>query len=500
MDSKRLSINLIANLLSYGIATVLSFCLTPFFVRNLGKEIYGFYGIANSFVSYITVISIALNSMASKYITVELVKGNNRKANQYYTSIFYSNIILSLFLLPFLVIIIINLNCILSISEVYVFSVQLLFVFVFGAMLIRFVTSIYGCATYASNRMDLRAYTDMAKSVLRLFLFLALFIIFKPSIVYLGLVLLILEIFNSVVQFVLAKKLTPELRIQKQNNRFTLVFDTLKVGMWNSLNQLGDLLLSSSDLVVSNMLLGEAASGNISIIKTMPSLISGVITAINGVFMPRVAHRYAEGNNEIMISEVKRSQKIMGAFVTPICILLVIFGRDFYNLWVPGNDIDLLMRLSAFDVSRMLIIGVTWPVINLNIVMDKVKIPSVMVILSGVLNIISMFILVRFTNLGIFTIVITTLVLTILFYGIFIPVYPCKYLEISKITFVGPVFRMIIVVLFSFLLIIPIHNLLVVSCWMEFVLYGGVCAIIAFMISFFVFFGPKQIYRFVILR
>ena len=155
MDKKRLSINLVANLLSYGIATVLSFCLTPFLVRNLGKEIYGFYGIANSFVSYITVVSVALNSMAAKYITVELINGNKNKAKQYYTSIFFSNVVLCLILTPILVLIVLNLKSILSISSSYIVDVQILFTLIFAAMLLRFITSIYGCATYASNRIVL---------------------------------------------------------------------------------------------------------------------------------------------------------------------------------------------------------------------------------------------------------------------------------------------------------------------------------------------------------
>ncbi len=493
MDKKRLSVNLVANLLSYGVATVLSFCLTPYLVRNLGKEVYGFYGIANSFVSYITVISIALNSMASKYITVELVKGNKERAKQYYTSIFFSNIVLCLILTPILVIVVLNLSRLLSISEYYVVDVQILFALIFAAMLLRFITSIYGCSTYASNRMDLRAYTEMAKSLLRLGLYLILFTVFKPSIIYLGIVLFLLELFNSAVQIVLAVKLTPELKIKKIYNSVSLVKSTLKVGIWNSVNQLGDLLLSSSDLVVSNVLLGEIASGNISIIKTMPSLISGVITAINGVFMPRVAHRYAENDTAKLVDEVKNSQRIMGAMVTPIVLLLIVFGYDFYNLWVPGNDIHLLMTLSGLDIVRMLIIGVTWPVANLNIVMDKVKLPSILVIVTGILNILSMIVLVGYTDIGIYSIVVTTLVLTSLFYGIFIPIYPCKELKISWRTFYGAVFRMLIVSILTVILIKPIHSMVSVDNWIDFFFYGGICAIIAFLVSATIFIGPQKI-------
>lgn len=492
MGKERLSINLASNIFSYAISIVLSFFVTPFLVNNLGKEVYGFYGIANNFVSFITIISVALNSMASKYITVELVRGNKKRANKYYTSIFFSNVVLCLILTPFLVLLVFNLQSVLSISDSYLGSVQILFALIFGAMLLRFVTSIYGCATYASNRMDLRAYTEMIKSVLRLILYAVIFMVFHPSIVYVGIVLFLLELFNSVAQIYLAKRLIPDLHIEQKYFNRQLVLDTLKVGVWNSVNQLGDLLLSSSDLIMANLLLGESASGNISIVKTMPSLISGVITAVNAVFMPRIAHRYGKGHKSELIKEVQNSQKILGAIVTPIIILLIVFGNDFFCLWVPGNDSQLLMQLSALDVSRMLIIGVVWPVSNLNIVLDKVKIPSLLVIACGGSNIVSMIFLVNYTKIGIYSILVTTLIITILFYGIFIPLYPCKLLNISWKSFYKPVVQMLVASVLIFGCIFFIHDFVEIYNWLQFLLYGGICAICAYMISFLIFIGPKK--------
>ena len=104
---------------------------------------------------------------------------------------------------------------------------------------------------------------------------------------------------------------------------------------------------------MTNILLGELASGNISIIKTMPALISGVITAVNSVFMPRVARKYASDDTNTVIKEIQMSQEIMGTIVTPIIIVLIIFGYDFFSLWVPGNDIKLLTILSGLDISRI---------------------------------------------------------------------------------------------------------------------------------------------------
>ena len=82
MESKKqLSINLIANVAAYSVNIIISFFMTPYLIRVLGKEAYSFYPIANNFVQYMGIITVALNSMASRFITIELAKGNDYKAN-----------------------------------------------------------------------------------------------------------------------------------------------------------------------------------------------------------------------------------------------------------------------------------------------------------------------------------------------------------------------------------------------------------------------------------
>ena len=492
MDKKRFSVNLVANILSYFVSAVLSFFLTPFLVNHLGTELYGFYGIANNTVNYITIIAIALNSMASKYITVEMVRGNQGKANRYFSSVFFSNIILCLILTPILVFFVLYLQLFLNVSSEYLTDVQILFLLVFLAMIVRFLTSVFGTAVYATNRMDYRAYLDFGKTGLRLIFFVLLFTIFRPSIIYLGFVLLLLEIFNSVTQIFFSKRLTPELKIRRSDFDKDLIKQTLRVGVWNSLNQLGDLLLSSSDLLVANILIGELASGNISIIKTVPVLISGIITAINVVFLPRITHLYGENRTEEMIKDVNRSQLLMGTLITPIVVLFSISGKAFFSLWVPNNDATLLSLLSCIEVSRMAVVAVTWPVSNLNIVMDKVKVPSIAVIISGLLNVFSMFLLIRFTQLGIYAIPITTLVIAGIFYGVFIPIYASRILKVSTAFFFKPILKMLMLVIVLLLVYVPLFRFLSLSTWLHYATFAGIGGVISLVISAVIMIGPRK--------
>lgn len=103
-SNKRIVINLISNIVSFSSTLLISLVLTPFLINTLGKETYSFFPLANNFVSYMTIVTNALNSMANRFITIEIAKKNNEKANMYFSSVFYSNLILSaiLFIIMFL--------------------------------------------------------------------------------------------------------------------------------------------------------------------------------------------------------------------------------------------------------------------------------------------------------------------------------------------------------------------------------------------------------------
>lgn len=484
MLSNKLFKNLIINIISYGITIAVSFWLTPFLIRNIGKEMYSFYGISNNFVDYITIISIALNSMASKYIAVEYTKGNLKKARAYFTSIFFSNVILCVFLVPVLSTIVLFINRILSVPSERLYEVQLLFGFVFVSMIVRYISSVFGSVLFTTNRMDIKAYIDIIKVLLRIALYIILFRVFKPSVFYLGIVLLVIELFNSIINIYFKDKMLAEIVIKKEYLDLKLIYFTLKIGIWNSINQLGDLLLSSSDLLICNMALGVSAGGDISITKTLINLLSGAITAVNAVFMPKITNTYAKGNKGELCLEVQLSQRILSSMIIPLVIVLIVFSKDFYNLWVPGNDIKLLSILSTIDMARMIVISIMWPVTNLNIVLDKVKIPSILVIAMGIANIFSMLFFIKFLNYGILVIPMTTLVLTILYYGIFVPLYSSSILNISSKTFYKYIPESVVKIIIVFIFSNFIKQFFIVDSWFDFILYGGIIGFFSLLICF----------------
>ena len=99
-------LNFVTSIISMIVSLGISFVLTPYLIENLGKEAYAFYPIANNFVSYMTIITMTLNSMASRFITIEISRQNKKKAQEYFSSVLGANIVLaSLLLIPMICIV-----------------------------------------------------------------------------------------------------------------------------------------------------------------------------------------------------------------------------------------------------------------------------------------------------------------------------------------------------------------------------------------------------------
>lgn len=78
-DSKAILLNIIWAVLAILVKYAINFLTTPYVTNNIGVEAYGFVSLANTFTSYIDLISIALNSFASRYIAIAYHQNDLKK-------------------------------------------------------------------------------------------------------------------------------------------------------------------------------------------------------------------------------------------------------------------------------------------------------------------------------------------------------------------------------------------------------------------------------------
>ena len=84
--SKQLALNMLSQVVAFLLSLAINFFLIPVIIEKIGKEIYGFYSLADNFLEYATVVTTVINGMANRFITVAYSKGEIEDANKYFTS------------------------------------------------------------------------------------------------------------------------------------------------------------------------------------------------------------------------------------------------------------------------------------------------------------------------------------------------------------------------------------------------------------------------------
>ena len=151
-SGKQMSINIIASLVSFGITMGINFFLTPYLVKSLGTEAYGFIGLSNNFVQYATIITSALNSMSGRFISIAYHRGDKDKASRIFSSVLVADLIIAAIMLVATSIITVYIDSILNVPEHLVGSVKITFAITFLTFVISVITAIFTTATYVKNR------------------------------------------------------------------------------------------------------------------------------------------------------------------------------------------------------------------------------------------------------------------------------------------------------------------------------------------------------------
>ena len=91
---RAIMMNMVWALFSLLINTLMNFLITPYVTNNIGVEAYGFVALANTFISYVDVISVSLNAYAGRFISVAYHKGQKEEANRYFSSTIVADAVL----------------------------------------------------------------------------------------------------------------------------------------------------------------------------------------------------------------------------------------------------------------------------------------------------------------------------------------------------------------------------------------------------------------------
>lgn len=492
MKNKQLAINMIANIFAFVVNIGINFFFTPYLINTIGKEAYSFFPLANNFIGYVNIITVALNSMASRFITIKIHENDDEGANRYFNSVLTSNSVIALILTLPCILFVLFINKILNIPLEILRDVQFLFGFVFLGMILTILTSVFGVATFAKNRLDLSSKRSIESNFIRVVSLLLMFSLFTPSVSYIGIANLLVISFVLITNIYFTKKLLPDIKISKKYFDFNAVKELLSSGVWNSVNQLSLVLLTGLDLLIANIFVGATASGEYSIVKTIPNFIQQLVGMLVGVFVPQFTILYAQKKNEELLDSINKSIKFMGLIITIPIAFLIIFGDIFFNLWIPNENSSKLYLLSNLTIIPMIVTGSINTIFNVYSVTNKLRVPALVLLITGLVNTLCVFLLIKETNLGILAIPLVSFTIGLLRNLIFTPIYAARCLNVKWNTFYKAIIRGCICALTMMLFCYIAKYNLNIDSWVKLIAIGGICSLISLIINLFIVFSNTE--------
>lgn len=492
MNGKRLSINLVSNIIQFATSLIISFFFTPYFVSKVGEVGYSFYSIACTCISYFTVITSAVTSMASRYITIAYHAGDKEKVKKYYSTVFYSVFGISLLFSVIIILSVLHIDSLLEVPPELLKSVQILFLLVLFSGLVTTVCSVFSSTVFCLDRLDLKAIALIFVSVAKVAVLFVLFYFFKADIVYLGISYAVSVILEASFYVFSTKKLMPEVKVKPKFFRKNLVKELVGTGIWNSVNQVNTILLNGLDLIMANVLVSSVLAGALSISKTIPNQLVTLIIMLANIFLPSLTIAYAHADKNKIKEVFQTSFDLLGFGSAIVIAGFLACGKAFFSLWMPTVDTNVLYWTAVLGMLPMISSASTQCMGNSALLAAKMRLPALLTLGRGVLGLIVVYVLIKTTDYGIYAIAGVSSVFAVIYEFAFSVPYASYCVGIKKSFFYKNKLKFILNIAILTALFAGILKVASPTGWFGLILVVGACAVLGAIINFFYYFTKEK--------
>jgi O-antigen/teichoic acid export membrane protein len=412
--TQRFSGNLLSNIVYFILNVIIGLALVPFFLDTLGEAAYGLIPLATSITSYVTLLIDAVNTSVSRFLTIDLHRGDVENANRTFNTSLFGTLAIIILTVPVALGVAWMAPSFFSIGDLAVSDVFLLFALVFGSVLIRAWSSNFMVTLFACNRLDLRNYVNITNLVVQLLLVVVLFLCLGPSLVLVGCSYLVAAVAAFAVAFILSRRQCPFLEISSRYFVRSLFGELVGTAGWFAFISIGNLLFMNIALIIVNKLFGEVAGAEYSLAFTWGLLLFSIASLVTNVFTPMFFSYYAKGDTTGLIRFGSFSTRCTGLFMALPIGLICVFAPQLLTLWIGAEYARLapLVWIIVLPVLVRVQAGCIYPIY---VAYKKVRAPAVATCVIGVLNVILALSLPHVFNIGMYGVAYASAISMVLF-------------------------------------------------------------------------------------
>ena len=423
----RLTVNLVANVGYLGLSMLVGVWYVPFLVRHLGAAAYGLIPLATTLTSYMSLITLGLNSAVGRSLTIALEQQDDKRANLIFNTSLWGSLALNALLLIPAGLGLVYLDRLIRVPPGYGAEARWLFAGVIGAFLLNEIKTPFDVSSYCRNRFDLRNVVGVAEILTRVGLVLLLFYVLTPGIEYVGLGILWGTIVSALGAAWLWRVLTPTLQIQHRDFDWPTLKELASTGGWVIVIQLGAILYLGVDLLLANRLFGAEQSGRFAAVLQLPLLVRSLGSTIAAVFAPTVLYYYARQDIDGLLVYLRRGVKCLGLMLALPIGLICGFSEPLLRLWLGPTFSDLSPLLFLMTAHLCINMAIN-PLLGLQLATNRVKVPGMVTLIMGMANVALALVLAGPLHWGLYGIAAAGAIMLTLKNVLFTPLYAAHVL------------------------------------------------------------------------
>lgn len=422
---RRFKFNVLSNAIYVLLNALLMLWYVSYLLHELGAGAYGIIPLANSLVTYFGILSSSLNVSLNRFLAIDFNQGDYRAANRTFNS---------------------SLALALGVSGLLVFPAMLVSYFfpdlfnvevgleresqlLIGSVcltaLLAIISGNFGVSSLIAHRFDLRNAVRAATVLTRVGVVVGFGHFERVRLTHVAIAFVISAIISVIGDIFLWKRLTPQLTLSLKAVDFGRFRGLGGLGGWSALNQVGNLLLTQTDLLVINLVFGAELTGKYGAILVLVALIFTVTETLITVLWPTMLSHFAAGDADGMLNMGIHFVKILGSALAIPVGLLCGFAHPLLRLWLgPGYD---QMALILIIIAVLLPLNLAArPLAYVLTAHNRVRAQGAATVAVGLLNVIFAYTLAKYTSLGAIGVAIAGAVAFTLRNGVFLTLYVAK--------------------------------------------------------------------------
>lgn len=390
--------NLFASWISVATLVGVAFVAAPILVDSLGKAGYGVWCVINALTAQLALVELGLIASANRELNGQVAAKNLSGAS---STLSTASVILGVVTLFFTLIVFAG-----SFLAPVTGEIRLALVLVLLAMSLKITSTPFKSNLQCHERLDLIGGIQTVSSLIRIALIIAL----ASSLDVL--LLSYIHLFTTLLSFVLVqiscRWIAPEVKF----SIFSVSVDAFQrlksIAMWTALKRFAQQVYTSMDTLIIGSIVSTTAVTTYSLGFVLPEHSANFTTQIGRVFSPKILKDAQSADKVRVAREVRKAMILCAAVGTPIFLGILVFGNDFFTLWM-GEGFETSYHIAAIFACLAFFRALHRPIHVVLLGVGEVKKPAMLFSVAAVINLV-LSVALCFTPLGVYGVALASIV------------------------------------------------------------------------------------------